>query len=227
MLTEPPATEPGSAYAYSNLGYTIAGAMLEQAADASWEDLVRERVFAPLGMTSAGFGPPEAGGDRDHPDQPWGHVSRGGERAAMAPGPWSDNPLVIGPAGTVNCSIEDLARYAALHLQGARGVEGLLLAPASFERLHTDSYEQDYAMGWARLERSWAGGTALNHSGSNGMWFAVIWIAPKRDLALVAATNDGGSTAFAACDAAIGAMLKAYLRPSEPEQKAGQAPPHQ
>lgn len=51
--------EPGSAgkFEYSNLGYAIAAAMAEQAADLDWETLMRERLFKPLGMKSAGFGP--------------------------------------------------------------------------------------------------------------------------------------------------------------------------
>jgi CubicO group peptidase (beta-lactamase class C family) len=45
---------------YSNIGYTIAGAVLEHVTGHSWEDLMRDRLFLPLGLTTGGFGPPGA-----------------------------------------------------------------------------------------------------------------------------------------------------------------------
>lgn len=42
------------------------------------------------------------------------------------------------------------------------------------------------------------------------MWFCVAWLAPERDLALLAATNQGGTAAERACDEAVAAMIEAY-----------------
>jgi hypothetical protein len=50
------------------------------------------------------------------------------------------------------------------------------------------------------LERKWANGRTLMHNGSNTMFFAVIWAAPKRNCAIVVATNVGGDKAEQACD---------------------------
>ncbi len=61
------------------------------------------------------------------------------------------------------------------------------------------------------LERPWAKGKVLTHSGSNGLWFAAIWIAPQVDLALLAVTNCGSGAAPAACDEAVGELLKLQL----------------
>jgi CubicO group peptidase (beta-lactamase class C family) len=55
---------------YSNFGYCLAAAMLERAAGASWEDMVRAELFLPFGMSTAGFGAPGADGGA----QPWGHA---------------------------------------------------------------------------------------------------------------------------------------------------------
>ena len=43
---------------YSNLGYVVAGAMAERVTARSWESLMQERLFAPLGISSADFGAP-------------------------------------------------------------------------------------------------------------------------------------------------------------------------
>src|SRR6476619_5191810 len=53
-LTMPPASNAGD-FAYSNIGFIIAGAIAETRTGKTWEDLIREEVFAPLGIKSAGF----------------------------------------------------------------------------------------------------------------------------------------------------------------------------
>lgn len=212
VLEPPPATKPGTAHAYSNAGYTIAGAMLERASGTgrSYEDLVRALIFRPLEMKTAGFGPP---GDARKLAEPWGHGPGllGAGMTAVAPGPKADNPAVIGPAGTAHASIGDWAKYASLHLRGARGEKGLLLEPESFTKLHTDVAGQEYALGWAVAEREWAGGPVLMHSGSNGLWYATIWIAPKRNAAFVATSNCGTEAGAKACDDAVAAMIEEFL----------------
>jgi len=63
-LASPRALPPGEKYAYSSVGYAIAGAMTESATGASWEDLVKREVFKPLELSDAGFGPPKRNNER-------------------------------------------------------------------------------------------------------------------------------------------------------------------
>jgi CubicO group peptidase (beta-lactamase class C family) len=218
VLAQRPASAPGSKMAYSNNGYAILGAAAEQVTGETWENLMRQRLFEPLGMTTAGFGPP---GRADAVDAPWGHVGGAARLRPIQPGPGADNPAVVGPAGTVHCSILDWARFAQLHLRGARetgvievraGDKALALKHETFATLHDDALKQEYAMGWAVLDREWARGRVLTHSGSNSMWFASVWIAPQRDAAILAACNYGGREGAQACDAAIGALIEKHLK---------------
>jgi dienelactone hydrolase len=62
-------------------------------------------------------------------------------------------------------------------------------------------------MGWIVTERPWAGGQVLVHNGSNTMWFAFAWIAPKKNVAYLAVANQGMPAGQAACDAAISALV--------------------
>lgn len=200
---------PGAArgaYAYSNGGYIVAGAMLEAATGELWEDLLRRELFAPLGMASSGFGPPGAPGV---PDQPWGHESRNGQWVPLAPGLNADNPDVLGPAGTAHTTLADYAGYMMAHLAGARGGAGLV-SPASFTTLHTAAPGTTYALGWGVAERSWARGRVLQHSGSNTLWYAVVWIAPERNFAMFAATNAGGDPGARGTDDAIVALIRRF-----------------
>ncbi len=202
VLSKKPATPAGTKFQYSNAGYVIAGTMCERVTGKTWEDLMRTELFKPLGMTSAGFGPP---GSKDRNDQPCGHLALGDGWTAVPPGVFfADNPAVMGPCGTVHSSLADWAKFAIFHLRGEKGKESLLPAEA-FRKLHTAT-DGDYALGWMVVERGWAGGKALTHSGSNTLWMAVIWLAPNRDAAYLVATNVGDK-GFPACDEAIGKMI--------------------
>jgi D-alanyl-D-alanine carboxypeptidase len=201
LLLRRPMTRPG--FAYSNQGYAIAGAMLERKTGEPWEGLMRAQVFPACVMPQAGFGAPASAGKVD---QPWGHLAKGEVLTPVPPGKNADNPPAIGPAGTVHCTIEEFARYAAWHGRGERSGTGSLKRE-SFAKLHTPAAGGDYAMGWRVLPRDWAGGNALTHNGSNTMFFAVMWVAPAREMAFVAATNCGGAAAGKACDEAVSALL--------------------
>jgi CubicO group peptidase (beta-lactamase class C family) len=200
-----PQAPPGTRHIYSNRGYTVAGAMLEQAAGAPWEELMRERLWKPLGMVSSGFGAP---GDPKRVDQPWGHRRVGGKLEPVPPGPAADNAPVIGPAGTAHCSLQDLGRYIAWVLRAQSG-KPAPLSRESAESLFKAPYGGEYALGWLMVERGWAGGTALTHAGSNTMNYCVLWIAPKRGFGIALTTNAGGEESARALDEVAGALVTA------------------
>lgn len=203
LLAFPPESIRGS-YSYANADYVVAGTMIEEVTGAAWEDLIARLLFSPLGMGEAGFGPP---GTADRPDQPWGHAAAAGRFQPVPPGPYADNPPVIGPAGRVHDTLADLAAFYRAHLDGARGVPSLL-SPESFARLHQPAPGTDSASGWLVVERAWAGGAALYHSGSNTMWYAVVWLAPSRGFGVFVVTNAGGDAASRATDEAAGVLIE-------------------
>ena len=229
VLAAEPAGAPGTGYEYSNQGITVAAAMMERAWDAAeggervgggttWEALVTELVFAPLGITTAGFGAP---GDAEAMDQPWGHrpgALPGAPSTPIVPGPHSDNPPAITPAGRVHMSLEDWAVYVREHLRGRVG-ESELLPREAWEHLHTDPMVPvvdrepgagSYGMGWGLGERGW-GGRVVNHSGSNTMWFCVVWASPEKGFAVLVATNVGGDGAAKGTDEAAGSLIRAFV----------------
>jgi CubicO group peptidase (beta-lactamase class C family) len=202
VLTQSPQAAPGTQWIYSNQGYSIIGAMLEKIAGKPWEDLITEKLFKPLHMDSAGFGPP---GTKGKVDEPWGHTRDG---ANVKPSQF-DNPPAIGPAGRVHCSLDDLVRYSLIHLHGEKS--GGLLKPETFRKLHTPPDGGDYACGWICVHRDWAGGRALNHGGSNTMWKTVMWLAPEKDFSIVVSTNIGGPETEGVCNEVADAMIKKWL----------------
>ncbi len=206
ILEREPEAKPGTKTIYSNQGYTIAGVMLEKASGKTWEELMRTMLFEPLGMNSAGFGAPASVGQVD---QPWGHTKSTAAIKPVPPGPGADNPMAIAPAGAVHCSLVDLAQYAAFHMAGERGQSKLLKAE-TLRKLH-EPVGDNYALGWLVTERNWAGGRALTHSGSNTMFYVVVWMAPERNCAVIIASNIGVTEAAAGCDEAAGKLIKDYF----------------
>ncbi len=212
LLLRRPESAPGTAFLYSNQGYSIAGAMIERVTGEPWEKLLQTMVFPVSLMNSAGFGAPASPGKLD---QPWGHARTGEKLVPVAPGPNADNPPAIGPGGTVHCSITEFVRYAAWHARG-ESLGSAALKRESFVKLHTPPAGGEYACGWAVAPRPWADGNALMHAGTNLMFYAVMWIAPAREAAFVAATNCPGEPAEQACDEAVAAMIARYLKSSSP-----------
>ncbi len=166
-------------FEYSNSGYVVAGAMIEQKLGRPWEDLVREYVLEPLGMQGAGFGAPGTPGKGD---QPAGHNL--GETGALSPfppgAPVTDNPAVIGPAGRLHATARDMLAYLQAH-----ATRSSFLRPESWQRLHTPPFGGDYALGWiVKGDRLW-------HNGSNTLWYAEMSAERTGATVAFAATNDG------------------------------------
>jgi len=177
--------KPGEKFLYSSLGYVIIAAMIEQAADASWEDLMARELFKPLGMASAGFGPMGKPKELDEPRQ---HRAGG---QAVEPGPLADNPPIMGPAGRMHCSLSDWSKFIADELKGLRDGKGIL-QPATYKKLFKAPFQDDqYTLG-AWISRPSPQGGFFGHDGSNTMNYATAMLFPHDDLAILVVTNQGG-----------------------------------
>jgi CubicO group peptidase (beta-lactamase class C family) len=202
-----PVGAPGAVFNYSDLGYAVAGAMLEAATGSSWEALIVEHVAEPLGLASLGFGAP---GSAAELSEPRGHVLRGDAREAVVPGPAADGAVpALGPAGTIHASVTDWAAFAGAHLDARRGAAALRLSREGFGLLHADRYRQGYALGWGlqRVDER----IDLVHSGSCGRWAAVVRVIPEHDTAVVVASNYGGQSAFLAVSGALEAIVEQHV----------------
>ena len=67
---------------------------------------------------------------------------------------------------------------------------------------------------WRKLigERLGDVGRCLHHAGSNNSWFAISWIAPELDFAVLCTTNMGGEGVFPKADAVNWAVIEDHLR---------------
>jgi CubicO group peptidase (beta-lactamase class C family) len=211
---------PGTKFLYSNRGYVIAGAMIERVMNDSWENLLRKRLFEPLGMKTAGFGWMAS---KRMVDQPWPHETVNGRAVPIAPGVGADNPLVIGPAGTVHCSLADLAKFVTFHIDGMAGGKQLL-KPETLKTLHTPPFDGEYALGWMVVNRDWAGGTTLTHAGSNNMNYTLIWFGLARKVGVIVSTNQAGDRAHAACEELTTLIIQKLTAQASPQTNPHDSP---
>jgi CubicO group peptidase (beta-lactamase class C family) len=207
VLTRAPVSKPGEKEEYSNAGFTIAGAIVDRVLGEEYEAVLRRLLFEPLGMKTAGFGPMGTAG---RIAAPWQHRRQGDRIIPIDPSPGNDNPPFITPAGRVHCSMADWAKYVRCVLKAARGAEGLLPCD-QVRQLREPPFGGTYALGWDLAERSWAGGPVLTHAGSNGMNYCVVWVAPLKNFAVLAATNRGGDGASEGLDRVCAQMIAKFL----------------
>lgn len=208
VLNEEPLVTAGAGYRYSNAGYAVAAAMIEQVADAAWDDLIRAKLFEPLKLRSAHLGWPNVKDER----QPWGHAARNESIMAFPPSFPYRLPAALHPGGDVSMTIEDFAIWASIHLRGLRG-EHDLLDQKTFSRLH-QPVRNNYAMGWLRAEI--AGKPATLHNGSAGTFFALMTIWPEENIAIVVFTNAGSGEK--ACDDVTRRLFERYAETTQPPE---------
>src|SRR5688572_12204099 len=238
-LSRPPVIPPDTKYWYSNVGYVLAGAVLEQLTGRAWEELMRERLFQPLGISTGGFGAP---GTVDKTEEAWGHSPVLGK--ALDPrSPAAELPLCYGPAGLAHMTVTDWAKFIALHLRGDLAnphCQAALLKADTFAELHavapTTTYSKGWVMrgvtflatgdaapavtyraGWLISTASWAKGTRpgdtgrrLWHGGSNGRWNSGVVIAPEIDFAVLVACNRGVDIAAWKTRQAVKALIRTF-----------------
>ncbi len=160
---EPPERARGR-FRYSNLSMTMAAAMGERLTRMSWDTLMRERLFKPLGMTRAGIGEPSKNG----PDQPWGHYH---DRDRTWVSREDEIPAIYGPAGAVHVTIHDWAKFIG---QWFRGAEVKVLDRRTQTALITPEQRKSrYAGGW-RLKRRNGSIHRIWHTGGSKTWRSLL-----------------------------------------------------
>jgi CubicO group peptidase (beta-lactamase class C family) len=213
-LSRPPGIPPDTKYRYSNVGYILAGAVLEQITGRAWEELMRERLFQPLGITTGGFGAFPKTFGTDKTEQARGH--------SPVPGKPLELPLFYGPAGLAHMTVTDWAKFIALHLRGDPAnphCQASLLKLDTFAEMHAVAPATPYSKGWVMRgvtllatgdaapavtycagwligTAGWARGThpahtgrRLWHAGRNARSGSGVVIAPEIDFAVLAACN--------------------------------------
>ena len=173
-------------FIYSNAGYVVASAMLEQVSGKSWEQLIQQYVFEEMKIDGL-IGWPAS---KDI-DQPWGHWYND-DKTALIPvdpkGKWQISNY-MDPAGDIAMPALDYGKWLQKNLRGLKGQDDKF-SKEFYEYLHYANFDHSYySIGWGSFEDSELGYTLSNHSGSADTFYCHVTIVKELDLAIAVMSN--------------------------------------
>ncbi len=165
---------PGAQWAYSNFAVMLLSSLLASESGASYEELVRARIFAPLGMTRSYLQARPAG-----VTAAVGHKVGG---AAVSPWDFGEN---TGGVGGVRATMDDMIRYAKAQL-GEGDARVVAMAKRSHQRValgEGSSAEPEMGLGWVQVQLD--GRTLVVHDGGTGGFSTIMIVDAARRRAVV------------------------------------------
>lgn len=225
-----PSADVRTLFQYSNLMYVVAGCVAEQVSGMRWEDLVTERVLHPLGMTETNF---SISGIRSSSDFALPY-KQGRDRLAQVDFLDMDS---IGPAGEINSTIADLARYLMFHINRGRVEDKRLLTEYNSLQMQTtqiaipgppeydDLGPKGYGMGF--YISTYRGHKLVEHSGDTEGFAAELAFLPEQRSGVVILTNLNNSplrniVAYNVLDRLLGLAQASWSLRFEESRKRGQ-----
>jgi CubicO group peptidase (beta-lactamase class C family) len=212
-----PATSFRSAYAYDNVLYLVAGEVIEAVTGTTWEDFVTERLLKRVGMTASDV---HLSATRGTGNIAVPHARVDGTVRPIRPFD-SDN---TNPAGGINSSAEDMARWMLVQLSGGTLPDGSRLFSAQTARQLTtivtpipaadppaelaqlQSNFNGYALGLG--VRDYRGRKLLAHTGGLPGYVSRVLMAPEARVGITVLTNQESGEAH---DAIAFRVLDHYL----------------
>lgn len=170
-------SDPGTAEAYSNLGFGLLGHVLELAAGKPLNELLQEHLCQPLGLRHTAI--------HVDPDLP---IATGYTTPPRLPERHSYKQRLAGSGGLVS-SASDLAKFIAANLQAG------VFTSNQLSRLHTparlqDGSATDHGLAWS-VRRTQRAGVVISKSGGRGNASAWIGFAPRHGIGVVVLANIG------------------------------------
>jgi CubicO group peptidase (beta-lactamase class C family) len=191
-----PSADLREKWQYNNLMFLTAGYLVETMTGRSWEANVRSLVFEPLGMTRSNFSVAESQKDADFA---FPYDERDGKVQKI---PFRDI-TTIGPAGSINSSVNEMSRWVSVHINGGKLGDAQIIGADTLADLHRpymttgtistrpDITSFDYALGW--MVDNYRGHNRVYHGGNIDGFSALVSLWPDDGLGFVILTNKNGT----------------------------------
>jgi len=175
-------------FLYNNVMFMAAGMSAAAAADSTWETLIRDRIFKPLGMDDSNVTYAEAQADSSHAlGYNWKFMEEQWKHAPMR------NIDMIGPAGSINSNVLDMSKWLRFQLGRGEFESNRLLS----EEAHAETWKSqmkiagpvDYGFGW--MLRDWKDHRVVEHGGNIDGFAAAVALLPEENLGYVLLMNIG------------------------------------
>jgi CubicO group peptidase (beta-lactamase class C family) len=199
-----PATSFRSAYAYDNVLYQVAGELVEAVSGQTWEQFMSSRVLSKVGMTQSNV----SHADMSGPDVATPHAEVEGSVRPIAPFTGEST----NPAGGINSTAEDMAKWMIVQLDSGRLGDGSRLYPVTTTRqlwrivtplvanppppalAWTGANFRGYALGVNVTE--YQGRKMLTHTGGLPGYVSQVTMIPELRLGVAVLTNQESGSAF-------------------------------
>lgn len=191
-------------FQYQNLMYMAAGILIESVSGKSWEDFSAERIFKPLGMGNSNFSVNDMAkaADFSHP-----YLYSDGEINRI---PFR-NIDAIGPAGSVNSSVNDMSKWLKFLLNKGKAdgktivesstIDFLFIPQITMRGESGHSQYAGYGLGW--MIEFYRGKRHFHHGGGIDGFITQVGLLPDAKVGYVVLTNNSGNAA--------GTMLGNYI----------------
>jgi len=185
---------------YNNLMFMTAGILASEVSRMKWEDLVRQRIFVPLGMNASNFSVNDSQKADDF-SQPYMEIKEKIEKVPFR------NIDEIGPAGSINSNVEEMIRYVQMHLNkgkcGEKGDKKIISeataakmqtpqmvvpsADSSFKELMNLGYGMGLGVG------AYRGHKVVSHGGGIDGFTSSLTFMPDDGIGMMILTNRSGT----------------------------------
>jgi CubicO group peptidase (beta-lactamase class C family) len=197
-------------YQYNNLMFLVAGVLIERVSGSTWEEFVRLKLLGPLDMKTSNF---SVNDSQKTPDFSLPYREQKGEVKEI---PFR-NIDAIGPAGSINSSINEMVNWLSMQLGKGKFNDRQIISEKGLAEVHTpqivaggdlkydESFYATYAMGW--MVTSYRGHPALSHGGGIDGFTSHIRFLPKDQLGVVVLTNSSSPASSLIASNATDRML--------------------
>lgn len=180
---------PGELVGYSNYGAALAGHIVAEAQDTTFEEYVQAKIFDPLGMTHSTFAQPvpaDQPGDLAAP-----HIRDGDSFLAT-----DDVYINMRPAGSLSATATDMAGFMRAHLDDDAVDEAEILDAGTVEAMHSRHHIRHPAVtNWRYGFHEYGNPDAnlIGHSGATVNFTSYLLLAPDYDVGIFVAYNSNPS----------------------------------
>ncbi|MBN1224711.1 MAG: serine hydrolase [Candidatus Aminicenantes bacterium] len=185
-----------TAWQYQNFMFMTAGYLAGHIAGTTWEDFTRKNIFEPLGMKDSNFSVEDLKKSPDY-SLPYSEI-----KEAVVEIPFR-NIDAIGPAGSINSNITDMAQWLMLNLNKGKYGDKQVISEASLKEIHSpqmimgrsipekELFYSMYGMGW--MITAYRGHLYISHGGGIDGFITQVALLPKENAGMVILSNFSGN----------------------------------
>ncbi len=199
-------TSPGAVHSYSNYGYTVIGALVEQASKQDFTKYMKQNLLHDLEMDTATYEVPLPKHLKEKAVNGYVYDDETGEYED-----YSDVFVDYIAAGAVSASAEDMANFMMLHLNQGEFKGKQILKPETIEMMHNPQFHNHpnlEGVGYAFFENKRKGQGIIEHSGATSIFAANMMLMPEEGWGIYIAFNT--STGVIVANAIMDDFLDTY-----------------